>query len=655
MFLPGWIPFQNKDVLTWANLSKLCPKPWRYSTVSDLPSWGYFHTYSGGGYIAELGYNNKTTHFVASPLRTNKWIDPRTRALLLEMSIFNPSTNQLSAITFYYEALPTTFAILFRVVETITLYGTESPSYDFFLVCKLLFIFLVIFFLAREARRAFKMRQNYFKNFWNWLEIIQVLVAFSVVVCYVVKEKKLLTAVQQVKENPYLTVNFHPALAWKNAEEAALALAVFIATVKILRMLRFNPHIIIFSASLKSARETLLVYSVILSVVMVSFAFLGLLTLGTSMYEYNTLLQALYSQLLMSLGAKMHLNKMRNNYPIIGPVFGFAYKMLMTFLFVNFYISVINDSYEEVKSNIDTNSKEFEMADFMLERLKEILFRKTYNVNTQEDESPKTVNTNETTLDAEKPTSIKNVNEASKKQEHRDTRGKDRNVSFKAQLEESGLDSRKNTLLEHKAKGGTEGDSSKRVKQNINRMRRALRHRKEKRIENISNADACEMQSQTSFENDMKQTRYFYDEQMHRDFDQKCSEINGRTNALRKDDKEEDIEFIQFLCLFSKYFVKTRPLSENASEHEEELAVYTPDWVSSSSLSSEDAVEDESCETYLSDPEIIQDELWGSTSELLRNFPLRKNPIPDHLRFSNSLQGEYKVSSTTAKQPHWRP
>ena len=337
LFLPGWIPFHNENGLKWTNLSQLCPKPWRYSAASgDVWSWGYLHTYNGGGYNADLGYNNKTAHFVTSPLRSKKWIDARTRALLLEMSIFNPSTNQLSAITMYYEAPPTSFGQPFQVVETISLYGTDSASYDFFLICKLLFIFLVMFYLAREAAKAFKMKKHYFKSLWNWFEIVQVLVAVSVVVCYVVKEKMLLEAIQHVKENPYLTVDFQPVLVWKNAEDAVLSLAVFFATVKVLRMLRFNPHIIIFSASLKSARETLLVYSIILSVVMVSFALVEWVTLGSSMFQYSTILQAFYSQLLMSLGAKMHLNAMRNNLPILGPLLGFCLQIINDIFILEF-------------------------------------------------------------------------------------------------------------------------------------------------------------------------------------------------------------------------------------------------------------------------------------------------------------------------------
>ena len=66
--IPGWIPLE--DPKTWQNISKLmdvCPKPWRYVSKNVLEN-GYSMAehgfYGGGGYVAELGYNQRTARMV---------------------------------------------------------------------------------------------------------------------------------------------------------------------------------------------------------------------------------------------------------------------------------------------------------------------------------------------------------------------------------------------------------------------------------------------------------------------------------------------------------------------------------------------------------------------------------------------------------------
>ena len=101
---PGWKPVDsstNKD-----ELFRLCPKSWRYQSAEDtdtVPKWGQFSFYPGGGFVADLGYENSTGFTVIETLQNNDWHDRRTRAIILEFSSFNPSVNLLCIATYFYE------------------------------------------------------------------------------------------------------------------------------------------------------------------------------------------------------------------------------------------------------------------------------------------------------------------------------------------------------------------------------------------------------------------------------------------------------------------------------------------------------------------------------------------------------------------------
>ena len=58
---PGMRPVNNATRND--NLLQLCPKPWRYQHAEDTdttPRWGQFSFYDGGGFVADLGYDNHT-------------------------------------------------------------------------------------------------------------------------------------------------------------------------------------------------------------------------------------------------------------------------------------------------------------------------------------------------------------------------------------------------------------------------------------------------------------------------------------------------------------------------------------------------------------------------------------------------------------------
>ena len=372
--LPGWRPFSGS--VDWANFTDLCPAPWNYMSKKELqssPSWGFFDVYDGGGYVADLGYSITTAAPVISNLHKYGWIDRQTRAVLLEFVIYNANTGYLSISTFMNEVLPTGYGNAFAKIDTFPLTSTETGFYQFYQICQLLFIIIVILFVLREMYKIYKMRCGYFRNLWNWVEILQITFSFLVVIFFVIKSKLVLKSALKVKENPYVPVSFGDAVYWNDAENGVLAIAVFIVTVKLLRMIRFNPYISILMSSFRKSGRLLLSYSVILTIIFLAYALLGMLIKNNDMQRFSSFQNALFSLFLMCLGAKMGISDLLQVNRILGPLFGFSFIFLSTFIFVNFFVAILNDSYEDAKDNTDKQSNEFEMADFILERLKELL------------------------------------------------------------------------------------------------------------------------------------------------------------------------------------------------------------------------------------------------------------------------------------------
>ncbi|EDO48492.1 predicted protein, partial [Nematostella vectensis] len=95
--LPGWIPIlNNSSNHTKQEISHMCPIPWRYQTGDKLQSMELFTSeisYSGGGFVADLGYDSKTASRIINTLKEFNWIDRKTAGILVEFALFDPSSS----------------------------------------------------------------------------------------------------------------------------------------------------------------------------------------------------------------------------------------------------------------------------------------------------------------------------------------------------------------------------------------------------------------------------------------------------------------------------------------------------------------------------------------------------------------------------------
>ncbi|RMX47715.1 hypothetical protein pdam_00012352 [Pocillopora damicornis] len=161
---------------------------------------------------------------------------------------------------------------------------------------------------------------------------------------YMIRAKSVLNTIKSIQANPYEIVHFHRALNWLNLENASIAVAVFLVTVKLLNLIRFNPHAI-------NSRMQFF---------------------GGVVLEYSSYLDAVMSQFEFLLGKAVPMDALRRDRPFIGPTFAFLFCISTNIFLMNMLVSVLNESYSDAKSNAEENAKELEMARFIEERVMDI-------------------------------------------------------------------------------------------------------------------------------------------------------------------------------------------------------------------------------------------------------------------------------------------
>ncbi|KAK7024485.1 hypothetical protein SK128_010797 [Halocaridina rubra] len=91
-YCEGWIPLSETN----KKRTSCRVDEYKYisaSTLSTLPVWGTLDTYGAGGYVIRLKASNKNLKEKFTRLMEQKWIDHRTRAVIIDFASYNAQVN----------------------------------------------------------------------------------------------------------------------------------------------------------------------------------------------------------------------------------------------------------------------------------------------------------------------------------------------------------------------------------------------------------------------------------------------------------------------------------------------------------------------------------------------------------------------------------
>ncbi|XP_022790315.1 polycystic kidney disease protein 1-like 2 [Stylophora pistillata] len=358
----GWDMISNKTSILW--MSVVCPENWKYMTeddVGDYSSYGVHSTYGGGGYVANLGYLDYTARRILQDLAKNEWIDRQTRVVLIEFTMFSVATNQLVDLVLYFEMIPSGFLGSFLRIEVIPMTKSDSASTIAYLTIKLLFAFFLGYYTVTECVRAYRLKCANLKSIWRWLEMLQILSALSVVIISIEKEKRITQALENLSKNPYAIVSFHDAIFWFQIENHMICIAVTIATLRFLRLLKFNRQIIILFLSMKKSVKPILSYAVVFFIVFTAFAHAGSLLFGQSVYLFSSFFRVIVLQFRIAVGASAPRRELEGVHSRLAKLYMESFLFFTVVLLINFFVAILNDVHAE-STSADKDNEDMEVA-----------------------------------------------------------------------------------------------------------------------------------------------------------------------------------------------------------------------------------------------------------------------------------------------------
>lgn len=362
--------------------------PWTYNTALQLtgfPFIGNTETYSGGGYVLTMSHIYYKALKQIRKAKKEAWADVFTRAIFVEFNLYNPSSNLFTACTVLMEVLPTGGFIMRNEFLTYRLYRYVGDFQIFILAMEVFFLLFIIYFTYREGKSLYKKRCKYFKESWNWIEIIIVILSWVSIVhyfiCYGVRKWTL----KKYLENPAIFTNFHYISAWQVLFENFMALTVFAGFLKIIKLLNFNKRMYLLAHTLRHAAKDIVNYCFIFLIVFFAFSQLYYFMLGSEYQSFSTIVRSMEKLISVLLG-KFNFDEFMNPFRTLGAISFILYMLMMKFFLLNILIVLVIASFQEVKHSNKKLVNDFELIDFVVEQFKSLTGIRTMRKATEEKE-----------------------------------------------------------------------------------------------------------------------------------------------------------------------------------------------------------------------------------------------------------------------------
>ena len=289
------------------------------------------------------------------------WIDRQTRAVFVEFSVYNPNTNLIMVSTILVEFLSSGSILATARFDPLNLFN-EVGLVSFRIISELILACFVIYFTVLQFKELLtKGILDYLNDFWSYIEWAIAISAWISLVMFFLRYKaanEVLTFFKNTAGFGYTKLqkvnDYNQTLTY------SLGLCASLSTIKFLKLLRFNRNIAFLGLTFKNCFGELTSYSVMFFVVWFSFVQLMFLIYNCNLSGYASIIKSMETTFQIMLG-KFDVSDMNQTQPILGPLIFSVYNIVIIFFALNIFISIITDSFDEIRRQEDEDTDLFEL------------------------------------------------------------------------------------------------------------------------------------------------------------------------------------------------------------------------------------------------------------------------------------------------------
>ncbi|XP_059163339.1 polycystin-1-like protein 2 isoform X2 [Physella acuta] len=366
---------------TWENPSNLTKvdmedSPYVYRTAEELKTAsfrGYFSKYTGGGYVAILSRKDyKSCKTSLEKLRRKDWIDQHTRCVFVEFTLYNPSSDLFTHVVIAFEFDVTGGLFPHYHVNSARFYLGEKRKERWLVLAEGVTFVCLLFYTAIQFNALYMSGfYCYIKNYWNIIEVIVLLLSYVAVCLYYLRLIAFTDALDLLNKfgHAYF-IDFHTVFYRNFDFHVVMGFLAAFVIVKLVKVVTFNPFLIIFLRTMEVITPGIFGYSIISLLLLIALAALGNLLFGSKVIGYMTIGRSFYSLLFFILGEANYVY-MSTLVDVLWPFYFLMVMFITQYLVLNFFIAILREGLERTK--LQEFTEESETVKYMIQSIVRLL------------------------------------------------------------------------------------------------------------------------------------------------------------------------------------------------------------------------------------------------------------------------------------------
>jgi polycystin 1L2 len=320
---------------------------------------GIVNTYADGGYIYEFRGRLEEMKSNLTKLHELSWIDSQTRAIIIQMTLYNPNVALFTSIIFLSELFSTGGVFVQSRFDPINLnnqlQGVSSIPTDIEAIIYMLFI---IYFTFIELRSLIKLRKKYFYSIWSFIQWGTILCSWAGVGIYIWRFKEGSRLHELLHDtNGYKYINIEKAVYFDNTLMFLFGFCCFFGTIKYLYLSPFNSRLSQFGKTLEYVQQDLFYFASTFSIIYISFISLFYLLFNAKIPSCSDIYHT-SEMLLEILLLRFDSQDLYEADTVLGPLAFALFIFIVVFICCTMVISIINNGFRDIRRNSKSSANE---------------------------------------------------------------------------------------------------------------------------------------------------------------------------------------------------------------------------------------------------------------------------------------------------------
>ncbi|CAI4223852.1 unnamed protein product [Auanema sp. JU1783] len=353
---------------------------WKSSEELETSSIkGVLGTYDGSGFVVPLPKDDADEAYqIISELKSMRFIDRGTRALIVDFALFNGNVNIFIIVRLLFE-LPATGGVMTTSnFYTFSLFRYTGTGGYILVGLEGAFMGFTLFLLVEELFEIVRSGLRYFTKLWNLFDVA--IISLSIA-CFIISYKR--TNIVADRINSILKSNMTQAtmddvVSAENTYHHIVSIILFLSFIKVFKYISVNQTMSQLSDTLSRSSKDIGGFFVMFSVFFFAYAQFGYLVFGTQIEDYSTFVGAIFALLRIILGDFDYLALERAN-RYLGPAFFLTYVFFVFFVLLNMFLAIINDSYVQVKTELEKKKTKRSLFDWIKSKFNRMVSSKARN------------------------------------------------------------------------------------------------------------------------------------------------------------------------------------------------------------------------------------------------------------------------------------